>query len=366
MRLGVIGWVSFLLVVCSPSPDTKPFNWSLPTGFPTPLVPDDNPMTEAKVALGRVLFYDINLSFNQTQACASCHQQQYAFAEPLKHSVGSTGEAHRRNAQSLVNVAYNGHLTWSNNALNSIEQQILIPMFSETPHELNITGHENEVLQRFQTEAYQQLNQRAFGEKQLTFDHIVKALASFVRSLLSFDSAFDRYAYQGNDNALNESELRGMNLFFSERLECHHCHGGFNFTQSSVHQQQQLDLSQFHNTGLYNLDGKGAFPDSDPGLIEITGDPKDMGRFRAPTLRNVALSAPYMHDGSLNTLDDVIEFYNLGGQGAGVTSPLKSPFIRPLYLSVQEKQDLKAFLMALTDPRFVSNPAFAALPAAGE
>ena len=157
---------------------------------------------------------------------------------------------------------------------------------------------------------------------------------------------------------LNESAQRGLNLFFSERLECHHCHGGFNFTQSSKHQNQLLDLKPFHNTGLYNTDEKGAYPIVDQGLFEVSLDAKDMGRFRAPTLRNVALTAPYMHDGSLATLEQVIEFYAAGGRGQGINSPLKSPFVKGFELSPQDKQDLLAFLHSLTDKSFLTNPDF--------
>jgi cytochrome c peroxidase len=176
-----------------------------------------------------------------------------------------------------------------------------------------------------------------------------------VRSLTSFNSPFDDYAYRSNDAALSESQLKGMELFFSERLECFHCHGGFNFTQSSQHAFQQLDLRPFHNTGLYNIDGQGAYPETDQGLIEVTRDPRDMGRFRAPTLRNIALTAPYMHDGSLTNLDAVIAFYAAGGAGDGIKSPLKSAFMPGFVLTPEEHQDLKAFLHSLTDESFVNN-----------
>ena len=177
-----------------------------------------------------------------------------------------------------------------------------------------------------------------------------------MRSLTSFNAAFDDYAYNHNDDAMNESQLRGMELFFSERLECFHCHGGFNFTQSSQHAFQQLDLRPFHNTALYDIDGNGAYPESDQGLIEVTRDPRDMGRFRAPTLRNIALTAPYMHDGSLTNLDAVIAFYSAGGLGNGRNNPLKSAFMPGFVLTQEEHQDLKAFLHSLTDTQFVNNP----------
>ncbi|WP_299073252.1 methanobactin export MATE transporter MbnM [uncultured Paraglaciecola sp.] len=345
-----------MLFSCKP-PDVKPqvYKWNIPKGFPLPNVPKNNPMTTAKVSLGKQLFFDENLSFNQTTSCGSCHLPQFAFAEPKTTAIGATGQLIKRNSQSLVNVAYNSNLTWAHSGLNQIEQQILIPMFSENPIELGITGHEDKVLNRFKSQTYLALFNEAFNDKQVTFDRIVKALASYVRSLTSFGSPFDKYAYQGNDDALSDAAKRGMELFFSEKLECFHCHGGFNFTQSSQHENQKLDLRPFHNTGLYNVDGKGAYPLFDQGLIEATLQPKDMGKFRAPTLRNVSVSAPYMHDGSLATLEDVIEFYASGGRGHGKTNPLKSAFIKGFELQPKQKQDLIEFLQSLTDQKFLNS-----------
>ncbi len=348
------------------SPIESDFDWSLRQGFPKPIVPEDNVITNARVELGRHLFYDNNLSANQTQSCASCHQQTFAFAEPLKTSIGSTGEKHRRNAPALINIAYNKTLTWAHDGLKDLEMQLLLPIFGEDPIELGITGYEEVVLARFNTPLYRELFAKAYPDDAIDYPTIVKALSSFVRSLVSLNSPFDRYAYDGDDSALSESALRGMGLFFSEKLECHHCHGGFNFTQSTFHEQQQLDRRPFHNTGLYNVSPEGAYPDKDNGLYEITLNPEDYGKFRAPTLRNVALTAPYMHDGSLSTLEEVIDFYAQGGrnitegpyQGDGRKNPLKSPFIKGFEITADEKQDLLAFLNALTDDTFINNPKF--------
>ena len=351
------------LVGCDQPAQVKEYQWPIPKGFPKPQVPADNPMSDEKVALGRFLFYDPQLSANQTQSCASCHQQQHAFAEALPVSIGSTGQLHRRNAQALVNIAYNKTLTWAHPSLDSIERQMLLPMFGEEPVEMGITGHEEQVLARFNTPEYQARFRAAFGDNELSFNKINQAIASFVRSLISFNSAFDRYAYQLDDEALNESQLRGMNLFFSERLECHHCHGGFNFTQSTSHEKQLLDRRPFHNTGLYQVNG--SYPKKDLGLAELTLDPRDNGAFRAPTLRNISLSAPYMHDGSVATLSQVIDLYASGGReitsgpfaGDGRTHPQKSPFVTGFELTEQEKTDLLSFLHSLTDQQFLKNPA---------
>jgi len=358
--------ISLLLIalIASCHESQQDYQWSLPEGFPRPIVPVDNPMTEAKVELGRHLFYDNALSANNTQSCSSCHQQSYAFAEPKALSVGSTGQHHRRNALALVNVAYNKTLTWAHPGLTSIEQQLLIPMFGEQPIELGISGHEDVILKRFTSPKYEKLFLQAFGDKEPSFLRINQALSSFTRSLISIQSPFDRYAYQNDDQALSESAIRGMNLFFSEEFECHHCHGGFNFTQSTFHQQQRLDRRPFHNTGLYNVESHDQYPQIDTGLMELTGNAADNGKFRAPTLRNIELTAPYMHDGSMSTLAEVLDFYAAGGRhissgdyaGDGRNNQYKSPFVTGFEMSEQQRDDLIAFLQSLTDSHFVSNP----------
>lgn len=364
--------ISFLLTLSSCSDEKvvkHEYQWPIVEGFPKPQVPLDNPMSQAKVDLGKSIFFDKNLSANQQQACASCHHQEFAFGENIPHSFGSTEQEHRRNSPVLVNIAYNKTLTWAHDGLTSIERQILLPMFGESPVELGITGHEDEVLARFGTPAYQALFTQAFPEQEISFDLIVKALASYVRSLISLNSPFDRYAYFADDNAISASALRGMNLFFSERLECHHCHGGFNFTQSTSHEKQLIDRRPFHNTGLYNVSynsesNDSGYPKHDTGLAEISTLTRDNGRFRAPTLRNIEVSAPYMHDGSIGSLSEVIDFYSAGGRnvtsgdykGDGRNNPLKSQFLKGFTLTTEEKSDLIAFLKTLTDQTFLSDP----------
>lgn len=362
--------LTLIISGCDKTPK-KPYQWPITEGFPKPHVPENNPMSDDKVALGRVIFYDKNLSFNQQQSCASCHHQAFAFGENVAQSVGTTGQQHRRNAPALVNIAYNKTLTWAHDGITELEQQILLPMFGEEPIELGITGHEKEVLARFTTENYQMLFEQAFPDQDISYSLIVKALASFVRSLISLNSPFDRYAYLNDDSAISASALRGMNLFFSEKLECHHCHGGFNFTQSTSHEKQLLDRRPFHNTGLYNIEygnGQSGYPKEDSGLNEISLNTKDNGRFRAPTLRNIALSAPYMHDGSIDTLAQVLDFYAAGGrniasgqhQGDGRINPLKSPFIKGFKMSDEDRSDLIAFLQTLTDKSFIKDKSLAA------
>jgi len=345
------------------------YAWRLPKGFPVPFVPKDNPMSEAKVELGRYLFYDTRLSGNNTMSCSSCHRQELAFTDGLVVPQGSTGQSHVRNSQTLTNIAYNATYTWANPVLTEVERQIVIPLFGEFPIEMGVTGNEDVVLARLREDAlYQALFSAAYPDSQepIDFQHVVQALSSFVRVLISGDSPYDRFVYQRQRDALSESALRGMDLFLSEQFECHHCHGGFNFSLSTRHANTTFPEQPFFNTGLYNIDGEGAYPRGNTGVFEITADPNDMGRFRPPTLRNIALTAPYMHDGSIATLEEVIRFYADGGRvivtgayvGDGRVNPHKSGFVPGFEITDQQVTDLVNFLHSLTDETFITNPAF--------
>lgn len=332
------------------------FDWQLPANMPRPDVPTDNPMTDVKVELGRRLFYDTRLSVNGTTACASCHVQALAFTDGRPRSVGATGEFHPRSSMSLVNSAYASRLTWANQLLDRLEDQALTPLFGDDPVEMGLAGREQQLVDLLRSDAmYSGLLPDAFPADADPYSvlNAVRAIAAFVRSIVSFDSPYDAYL-AGDFAALDESAERGMELFFSERLECFHCHGGFNFTDSTTHENANVDRVGYHNNGLYNLDGEGAYPPDNTGLFDMTGNRRDMGRFKAPTLRNIALTAPYMHDGSLPTLDAVVDHYAAGGSADGRFSPFKSEFIRGFELGEQERADLIAFLESLTDERVVS------------
>lgn len=364
---------------------------NLPPGIPKPVIPADNPMNAAKVELGRYLFYEKRLSITQEFSCASCHIQQLAFTDGKPVAVGATGEVHRRNAMSLTNIAYSPVLTWANPLLSKLESQSLVPLFGEHPVEMGMVGKEKEILAMLGNDRlYPQMFAAAFGHQTLpilpensginlltnpdppaasnsiTISNLTKALAAFQRSLISFDSPYDRYRYRGETNAISAAAKRGEVLFNSENLECFHCHGGLNFTDSIQHDRLAFQEIAFHNTGLYNIDGQGAYPPENTGLYEITENPADMGKFKVPSLRNIVLTAPYMHDGSVATLEEAIDHYAAGGRtistgkyaGIGQDNPLKSSFINGFTLSPQEKQDLLAFLSSLTDENFLNNPAF--------
>jgi cytochrome c peroxidase len=312
-------------------------------------------MTTVKVALGRRLFYDTRFSGNGTFACSSCHQQEHAFTDGRPRAIGSTGQSHARSAMSLTNVAYNSSFGWADPSLRTLEAQMSVPMFNEHPIELGIAGHEPEIVRRFATRADRPWFAAAFpGDPQpVSLGDIVRAIAAFERTLLSADSPFDRYLYRDDRTAIPPEAVRGMKLFFSEDVGCSSCHAGFNLSGPVVFTSAPKPVLSFNNTGLYDLDGKGAYPADDHGLMQVTGKPADMGRFRAPTLRNIALTAPYMHDGSVPTLEAVIAHYASGGKG-----PLKAPQLEGFAISSSDVADLVSFLNTLTDTAFVSNPAF--------
>ena len=343
--------------------------WSLPANFPNPRVPGDNPMSEAKVELGRFLFYDKRLSGNGTQSCASCHHQDKAFTDGRVVAMGSTGEMHPRNAQGLANVVYNATLTWANPSLLSLESQAQVPIFGERPIELGINdSNVNAVLERIKTDArYPAMFASAYPgiSQPVTWGNITRAIGAFQRTLISGNSRYDQFL-QGK-TSLTASEQRGLTLFNGEKAECFHCHAGFNFNNQVVHASTQVLDTPFHNTGLYNIGGTGNFPEGNQGLYEITANPADRGKFRAPSLRNVEVTGPYMHDGSMTTLEEILDFYAAGGRnitsgphaGDGRANPNKDQLISRINLTAEEKADLVAFLKTLTDHDFLTNPKFA-------
>jgi cytochrome c peroxidase len=360
-----------LSLACGSSEDVSSaaeWTWDLPENVLPPRVPEDNPMTAEKVELGRFLFYDQRLSGNETQSCGSCHRQELAFTDGLARSEGSTGEIHPRSSMMLANVGYAASLTWASDVLERLEQQALIPMFGETPVELGMAGREDELRQRLrEDERYLEMFAEAFpGESDpITIGNITKALGAFQRQLLSFNSKYDRWN-SGDRTALNESEQRGLALFLGEKLECFHCHGGFLFSQALDHSQNTFDQKAFMNNGLYNLDEEGSYPPGNEGLYDLTFDVEDKGRFKPPSLRNIEVTAPYMHDGSIATLEEVIDHYARGGRliedgpfaGDGSLNPNKSAFLRGFELTEQEREDILAFLRTLTDEEFLTNPAY--------
>ena len=334
-----------------------------------PAVPSDNPMSESKVELGRFLFFDKRISANGTQACASCHDPAKAFTDGLALPSGSTGTALLRNAMTLTNVAYRSAYTWANPVLLTLEDQALVPLTADAPVELGFHLARAEIVSRLEGDArYRVLFAQAFpGEATpYTAAHVAKALASFERTMISRSAPYDRFVYDRDPNALGASAKRGMEAFFGEKLECYHCHSGQDLTDSMRTEASRGHSAHFENDGLYNVGNGGAYPEGNQGLREFTKRATDDGKFRVPTLRNITLTAPYMHDGSIATLAEVVDMYAAGGRvlasgpyaGDGRRHPQKSSFVRGFTLTAEEKQDLLDFLASLTDDTFTRDPKF--------
>lgn len=289
-------------------------------------------MTAEKVELGRKLFYDPRLSSNNQIACASCHKQEFAFSDGGKAvSEGVEGRKGSRNAPGLANVGYRKSLFWEGGAPR-LEMQAVGPI---TAHdEMNMDPPV--LVEKLKAiPEYAQAFKQNFPDG-LSMLNITKAISAFERTLVSSDSPWDRYR-EGDQGAMSPAALRGMDLFFSEKADCFHCHIGHNFTNEDV-----------ANNGLYTV-----YPDI--GLARISNKDEDVGKFKTPSLRNVELTAPYMHDGSIKTLREVVKHYNDGGQPNLNADPL----MRPLGLSEQEIDDLVEFMKALTDKSFTRDPRFA-------
>jgi cytochrome c peroxidase len=335
-----------------------PWRWELPLGFPEPAVPADNPMSAAKVELGRHLFHDVRLSGTQTQSCATCHQQARAFSDGRARALGSTGELHPRSAMSLVNVAYGVRFGWADPDVKSLEQQVLVPLLNQTPVEMGAQGRTAEIEQRLaKTSLYPPLFAAAFpgDPAPIRLENIARAIASFERILISGGSAYDRRLFRDEREAMSASALRGMRLFFSKDLACSLCHAGVPLSGPAARAGVPPPEPRFHNTGLYDL-GLGRYPEGNEGLYRFTRTASDMGRFRAPTLRNIAVTAPYMHDGSLQTLEQVIDHYAAGGRAH---NPYRSELLHGFAITPEQRADLVEFLRSLTDEAFLRDPRFA-------
>jgi len=319
------------------------YTWRLPPGFPTPAVPAENPMSDAKVELGRRLFYETRLSINGRYACASCHRRELAYTDGRAHAVGTTGQRVKRSAMSLTNVAYNAAFTWGDSRLRSLEAQMHQPLFNQHPVEMGLRrGGAAAVAALAGLTDYREQFAAAFpgDPAPVSMAHIIAAIAAFERTLISGRSPFDRYVFDDDHAALSDSAKRGMALFYSARAGCARCHSGINFAGPIVYAGHEHVAPLFADTGLD--------APADRGLMQASHRAADAGKFRVPTLRNVALTAPYMHDGRFATLEAVLDHYLRRGHGESQNAPRP-----PLRLSEAEQADLIAFLGALTDPSFV-------------
>lgn len=303
-----------------------------PEGFPPIPFPEGNQFSLARWELGKKLFYDPVLSVDSTLSCGSCHHAELAFSDDQAFSPGVENRPGTRNAPTLVNLAYHPYYL-REGALPTLEMQILVPIQEENEFDHNIVLISEKLMQ---DSTYVSMSQEAYGREP---DHFVitRAISTFERTLISGNSPYDQWRYQGKDYALSRSQKRGRDLFFSDQTQCYQCHDGLN-----------LSTYAFENNGLYENY-------ADSGRERFTQDSADRARFKVPTLRNIALTAPYMHDGSFATLSEVVDHYNQGG----ANHPHKSEFVRPLSLTSSEKEDLISFLESLTDTEFLSNQLFA-------
>lgn len=298
----------------------------LPGGLaalPQVKAPADNPQSQAKVELGRRLFFDTRLSLDHRSSCATCHDPEKAFTDGLPRAKGFKGVTLRRNSPTVLNAAFNESQFWDGRAA-TLDEQCKGPLLSQD--EMNMLDEKHLVERLSKVKGYRKDFQNVFGSGP-TLDNVAHAIAAFERTLVTPGSRFDQYVL-GDKNALTAQEKRGLVVFFGKGA-CSECHKGANFTDNN-----------FHNLGLVPAPGAPA----DPGRFAVSNNPEDKGAFKTPTLRNVALTGPYMHDGSSATLEEVIELYDRGG-GDG---PNKDKLIFKLNLSPQEKSDLVAFLKTLT------------------
>lgn len=316
--------------------DPTPYELAIPQQFPPMDIPADNPLTVKGVDLGKMLFYDPILSGDGTQSCASCHAQGFGFTDKnLKFSVGIDGIAGNRNSMPLINVGWATSLFWDGRA-GTLEAQAFGPVVN--PIEMHNTW--SRAVSSLQAHPdYPKRFEAAFGTDQVDSTLVVKAIAQFERTLISANSRYDK-RLRGEQN-LTVAQRRGEEIFFSERGDCFHCHGNVLFTDNL-----------FHNNGLDSVF-------TDLGLGAITGNPNDYGKFKTPTLRNLLFTAPYMHDGRFQTLEEVIEFYTTGLKFSPTIDPLMTKVNGRADLTEQDKSDLIEFLKAITDSSFVSNPEFA-------
>lgn len=316
-----------------------------------------------RLNVGRFLFFDRRLSVNNTRSCATCHNPQFAFTDGYKRSLGAFADLHQRNTQPLFNLAYLKYFTAADSTLHTPMQQMNNPLFNEHPAEMGVKGNEAQILKRIrEDEQYRQLF--AGINTEISWDHIKQLISSFIMSLRSDHSVYDKFK-AGDSAALTAAQQRGMQLFFSDALKCSSCHGGFNFSSPSI-TNEKGDTIFYFNTGIYNIDGRGSYPAYDRGLYQLTKNGQDMGKFRVPSLRNLAFTAPYLHDGSATSLRDVVDMYANAGRkisegiykGDGSQNPYKHSFIKGFAITESDKTNLISFLQCLSDSSFINNPAY--------
>jgi cytochrome c peroxidase len=329
--------------------NTSPYSLNIPPFFPPMDIPSSNPLTEEGVLLGKYLFWEKKLSLDNSISCGSCHLPQNSFSDPNRYSAGVGGTLGNRQSMALINLGWARHFFWDGRK-STLEDQILEPV--ENPIEM----HEqwSDVVEKLNNDTlYPPLFSAAFGSPHITKERAAKAIASFIRTMVSAGSKFDKQRI--GQYTFTQEEYRGFILFTTEGgspeqvaggsfgADCFHCHG---------FGDMQMTDGLFHNNGL------DSHFQNDPGRFNVTLNPLDSGKFKTPTLRNVEFSAPYMHDGRFNTLIEVIEHYNTGGHPSTTIDSFMKFTSGGLQLSETSKNDLIAFLRCLSDTAFMNNPNF--------
>ncbi|MBI4466004.1 MAG: c-type cytochrome [Acidobacteria bacterium] len=324
----------------APPPPARPIGQAVqlaaPLGLPPVPVPADNPLTADTIALGRRLYYDPILSVDNTVACATCHHPDFGFSDGKQFSEGVKGQKGTRNAPTVFNAAYYTTQFWDGRA-PSLEKQAEGPVENAVEMAHTLTDVEKKLMA---SPGYREAFKKAFGADRITYEMVEKAIAAFERTIISGNSPFDHYFYGSDQQALSDSARRGLEVFRDPKKgNCTACH--------TIGENEALFTdNKFHNLGVGVKFGKTGEPElSDPGRYKVTANEADQGAFKTPSLRNIALTAPYMHDGSLRTLKDVVDFY----VGGGNSNPHLDKEIHALdFLTGQERADLLAFLESLT------------------
>lgn len=338
-------WIFVIFIACSP-PKNPPDSYNSLY---------ENQQTD----LGRYLFYDIRISWNQSKSCGTCHNPNFSFTDGYKRSLGIYADVLQRNTAPLFNLSELKYLTVADSNIKTLIRQIDNPLFNEHPLEMGVRGHENEILERFKRDKFYKLQFEKL-KMSINWQNIKLTITKFVNSLKSYQSPYDQYLK--GTYTMTDQQKRGMNLFYSDSLACSKCHSGINFSEPTFLNKNNK-VEYYYNTGLYNVNEKNEYPQYDTGLSQVTHNQEDMGKFRVPSLRNLTFTAPYYHDGSAESLMEVIRNYERGGRlinngqykGDGFYNRYKHPLIKGFNLTTSDRISLVKFLETLSDTNFIHN-----------
>lgn len=341
-------WIFVIFIACSP-PKNPPDSYNSLY---------ENLQTE----LGRYLFYDTRISWNQSKSCGTCHNPNFSFTDGYKRSLGIYADVLQRNTAPLFNLSELKYLTAADSNIKTLIRQIDNPLFNEHPLEMGVRGHENEILERFKRDKFYELQFNKL-KMPINWQNIKLTITKFVNSLKSYQSPYDQYLK--GTYTMTDQQKRGMNLFYSDSLACSKCHSGINFSEPTFLNKNNK-VEYYYNTGLYNVNEKNEYPQYDTGLSQVTHNQEDMGKFRVPSLRNLTFTAPYYHDGSAESLMEVIRNYERGGRlinngqykGDGFYNRYKHPLIKGFKLSTSDRINIVKFLELLSDTSFIHNPKY--------